>query len=345
MQEILDEPVFVEENELPPPIETEEDMPLDEFDKAWIAEAFNSSRNNAAPGPNLGPAPAPPTAPPTLWQRHGNTAQMGAFIVAIVLGAWNIWNHYTEANAKTTDEHTKALIGDQLTIALKPLSEAINSKTDALGLKIEGLSGRVSRIEGSLGNRISTLESRADQQTSLARLLDPNRILATIRTEIELAETKGVSLPQPTMVDYRNAVQALPSSANSYWETIAAIINYQSKLNQMSGEAPDPATVSRPCFGLTNSGNFQSSGNSMMGQGVRNCIADLDTNKFEDVTFVNSVIRYNGGPTSLINVKFINCRFILNLPAKTRLASSPFLLALLEAGDHKAVGIASSATP
>jgi hypothetical protein len=36
MQEILDEPVLVEENELPPQIEIEEDMPLNATDKAWM---------------------------------------------------------------------------------------------------------------------------------------------------------------------------------------------------------------------------------------------------------------------------------------------------------------------
>lgn len=41
----------------------------------------------------------------------------------------------------------------------------------------------------------------------------------------------------------------------------------------------------------------------------------LDANTFENVTFVNSVIHYNGGPVTLSEVHFLNGRFELHLTA------------------------------
>jgi hypothetical protein len=118
MQEILDEPVSVEENELPPQIEIEEDMPLDEFDKAWIAEAFGNSKENIAPVP-----PIPP------HQKHGNTAQIATLIVAslaLIFGpATAIYFHNSDASkaakeaaSAAADAHTNDLIEQKLTPAI-----------------------------------------------------------------------------------------------------------------------------------------------------------------------------------------------------------------------------------
>jgi hypothetical protein len=287
------------------------------------------------------PPPTPSTT--TWWQRHGTTAQWIAVTVAIFVGlgtlGTTIYFHVSEANAKNTDEHMKSIIGNQLAQAINPVNDNINTKTGQLNDKIGGLSERIARIEGSLGNRVSELETRADRQTSLVTLQNPARTLALVRAEIQVAEASGKTLPKTQLADYRKAVQALPASAFEYWTTVAAIINYQSKLNQMSGEAPDPATVSRPCEGITNEGRFISSGNTIANMHVSNCIADIDTDTFQNVTFVNSVIRYNGGSVTLMNVKFVNCRFVLNLPKNKKPVSPNLLTALLESGDKASIGV------
>jgi hypothetical protein len=145
--------------------------------------------------------------------------------------------------------------------------------------------------------------------------------LTKIRTTIQTAETQRVVLPPSQITTYKKAVRATsPSSAADYWPTVAAIINYQSYINQLNGKAPDPATVAKPCDPTfyTPGGRF-SYNNDYEGLNFSNCIVDLDTNIFKNVTFQNSVVRYRGGPISLVNVEFLNCHFDLMLskgPAK-----------------------------
>ncbi len=293
------------------------------------------------------PPPIPPDKPiddKAAWHnpvRHGNFAQWGAIVVALSIPF--ILQHCNRAISQgdeTFGLRVDKRIEDRLNPAIDKVNSHIDSKIDQLGQKIDGLSDRVSRVEGSLGKRISGVEDRVNQQTSLAKLMDPSRVLATIRAEIQTAKSTGNILPVSDVVDYKNAVRALPPSANEYWQTIAAIINYQSLVNQMSGEAPDPATVSRPCFAVTNTDQIRADENEFVGANFVNCIVDLDTNKFHRTSFKNSVIRYHGSPTTLDNVTFINCLFELDITTHPKSPErSPLLLALLESPDQKIVKV------
>jgi hypothetical protein len=338
MQETLDELVSIEENGLPPLTEIEEDMPLDEFDKAWIAEVFGNSKENTAPVPSVPP-----------HQKHGNTAQIATLIVAalaLILGPGTaIYFHNSDASkaakevaSTAADAHTNDLIEKKLTPAIGGVNENINAKIGELNKTIGGLSDKVANLYGLTG-KVASLEAKTDRQTSLARLMDPNRTLGMVRAEIQLAQANGKPLSPATLVDYKNAVLELPSSSYQYWTTVAAIINYQSKMNQMSGEAPDPSKVSRPCVGFTNNEHMHASGNLVAHQIVKNCIADLETGAFQDVTFVNSVIRYNGGTTSLTNVTFVNCNFIINLAVTPKPDKYPLLVALLNSPTQSSVKV------
>jgi len=120
-----------------------------------------------------------------------------------------------------------------------------------------------------------------------------------------------------------------------YWTTVAAIINYQSLINQMRGEAPDPSKVSKSCLEFFKISLFERTGFSQ-------CNVTLDTNAFKDVTFRDSVVEYHGGQTYLENVEFINCTFKLNLAsAPIILTQSGLLLALLDSADQKTIKIST----
>jgi hypothetical protein len=126
-----------------------------------------------------------------------------------------------------------------------------------------------------------------------------------------------------------------------FWTTLAAIVNYQSMLEQLSGEAPDPSKVSEPCPGFTRrDGIVISYGNTFIGGIHSTCLVDLDSNTFTNVTFKDSIIRYHGEPTTLHNVTFINCTFLLDLGSiKTKPEKPALLLALLESPDQRIVKI------
>jgi hypothetical protein len=190
-----------------------------------------------------------------------------------------------------------------------------------------------------LDNTQQAIKKQVEQQQSLARIDSPERILAIIRGEIGIAQRGPYApLPMTQLVDYKRAVTALPPSAMGYWETVAAIINYQSLLNQLAGIAPDPAKVSGRCLGLTNDDRMRSSGNTISQVPISNCLVDLDTQTFSQVTFRNSVIRYHGGGVSLQDVRFINCRFILDFqPEAKPPAQERLVLAILNSPDQQSI--------
>ena len=285
-------------------------------------------------------APAPE---PHWWDpsRHGNWAQWAAFLGVIFSIALTLWFHYTASATIASDEHMGTIVDGKLNPIVKDINENITKQLGPINDRLNALTQQVGQLQGrfqQLDTGQKKLENRLGQQEALNRLQDPGRILATIRAEIQTAENQKQLLPASQLADYRNAVRALSSSTLDFWKTSAAIINYQSLINQLSGEAPDPAKVSKPCGGLTTGGRLFSHNNMFQGLDVSNCVVDLDTNAFENVTFRNSVIRYHGGPVSLANVSFINCRFVLELktPPSTP-AQKNLLLALLDSPDQKTV--------
>lgn len=185
--------------------------------------------------------------------------------------------------------------------------------------KLEKLTGDVTYIKGRLGI-----------QEALTRFIDPNTVTRGITATVENATKAGQVLPQQELVSYKEAIRGLPETAQDRWTALASLVNYQSLLNQKLGGAPNPETVSGRC-GISHaifSNDF-----------FRNCTVDLDGNVFKDTTFINSVVRYHGGKTSLSNVKFVNCWFDLDLPQGTKPEQEKFLFALLDSPDQKKITV------
>lgn len=288
-----------------------------------------------------------PMAPKTIWKPHwGTIAQWTIFVVAFM--TWYL-NH-SKGAARSADEHVNALISAKLDPAVSDINNHTDKLIDPINISLSDLTRRVGDVEGQLQMLRSghiklekeekRLSDRVGQQEALNRLQAPRRILAVIRAEIQIAESRNTALSASKLADYRSAIHALPASTANYWVTVAAIINYQSLLNQKAGEAPDPSKISQPCLGVTSGASYESSGNVFIGVPIVDCIVDLDTEKFANVTFEDSVVRYHGGPVSLTNVRFVNCRFILDLPAgKGAPAHKDFLLALLDSPGQRDVRI------
>jgi hypothetical protein len=287
-----------------------------------------------------GPPDHPAAVNPKHWWKQpwvGNLAQWT--IIVITLGV-AIGTRSCEHAAKDFDRNVDTRIDGKL----KPFGTDLNGRLDKLGEKLDDVRDRLGRIEQwkvDVEGRVR-LQSRQQmqlnddlaQQQAITRLYDPNRILATIRAEIQMANARNGTLPASQLADYRNALRALPSSTVDYWQTVAAVINYQSLLNQMSHEAPDPAKVARPCIDENWIGNF------IANHTFRNCIVSLDTNSFYNVTFQDSVIQYRGGGVELSDVKFVNCTFKLELTTQpVKPAQEKLLLAILNSNDQKAVRI------
>jgi len=290
--------------------------------------------------------PAQPTKfdPP----KHGNLAQWAAVIVALVIAVGNIaltfHFHSEQTAASASDEHTNQLIDEKLQPAVKEINENTDRRAESLNNQLSDLNRRVGITEGELdllkngfkkqALQQEKLNDRLRQQEALNRLQDPNRTLAAIRAEIQDAESSNRKLPESDLAVYRDAIHALAPSAANYWVTMAAIINYQSRLNQMSGEAPDPSEVARPCL------DENSIGNVFSGVTFPRCTVVLDNEAFDHVVFQDSVIFYHGGPVSLNNVRFVNCTFKLELTSQPGPPPQKnLLLALLDSPNQKTVEV------
>jgi hypothetical protein len=289
------------------------------------------------------PSAAPIALKPESWTRNQKLTLAG-IIVAGLVGAGGVitvyerWSLRDSAKQETNlDDHIDKRIARPGGV-LEKLDTIISRLNRIEGWK-EGIEGQVRILKQSQTDQQQEqqrLQNRLGQQEALNRLQDPKRILATIRAEVQMAESTGTTVPDSQLADYKNAVHSLPSTAFEYWVTVATIINYQSFLNQMNGVAPDPTKIVKPCsFGITGG-----HGNRYINMLMQGCVVDLDTQDFENNTFTNCVIRYRGAPTKLVNVRFINCRFIFEIAAAGKAPAAPkLLLSVLDSTDQISVKI------
>lgn len=288
------------------------------------------------------PAPEIPQQPPlsaastpTGTPKHGTTAQFfsaafaGCAVGIAILGV--IW-HYSAQSAATTDQQIKGLITEQI----KPLGEVAKDEhiNSLIGKQLDPLNEKVDKI----ARDVAYLKGKAGvANTKLDKSINPDKALSDIRVSLEQARHRNIVLPDPTLTEYRKKVQTLPTSATDYWATVAAIINYQSYVNQTENKAPNPLEVAKPCLGVTkgpgDSGNVIDSGNLIQGWRFTACVVDLDgtQNEVEGAVFENSVIRWHGGPVTIKSATFINCRFVIDIKTEP---VRPDLLKQLLASDQ-----------
>jgi hypothetical protein len=262
----------------------------------------------------------------------------GAFVTGFV--KLNKIEQSVRILASKQSPDTKELIKDTLAAQINQgvLDQKIADKVAPVSKQLDSIGATVDAIRQGQAQ----LTQRLDQQQALARIDNPERIFAIIQVEIRIAQTSSRPIPSTQLVDYKNALRTLSSSSSEYWRTVATIINYQSFLNQRNGNAPNPQSVAKPCLGLTNQDDLTSKHNSYDGILISNCVVDLDTQTFTRVSFRDAVVRYRGAPTTLRDVTFVNCRFVLDLPPGLRAPAQPrLLLALLNSPDQRSITIQS----
>jgi hypothetical protein len=278
----------------------------------------------------------------TWFQRHGNSAQWAGFAISLVMLLLVLYFHYNESQSKASDEHVNTLIGDKLQPAIKTITDDTDRKFSSVTQQLTSMGTQIGELRGLLGHLSDGQKNVNDrvvmQAEILDKLQDPIGALSDIRARLESAKQKRKPINREQLVSYKNVVRLISPAMTgyNYWETVETIINYQSFVNQTLGKAPDPEKVSRPCGPAT--GGLM---NVISGQ-LSDCIITLDTQVFANTTFQDSVVIYKGGPTSLLNVRFINCRFVLELPPSYNSAREPVLLAtLFESPDQTDVRVST----
>lgn len=268
-----------------------------------------------------------------LWAGYGKLS-LADDQVAKQFAAINLQLNSVRESIRVLAEHTpdKDLVKEML-------SEAKLEQESKMSQKLLPIQKHLERVDASQQD----LKKNIAQQAAITRIDNPYQVLAIIRVEIDVAKKSGKTFPAVQMVDYKNAILALPQSTVGYWETAEMVVNYESFLLQSIGVVPDPTKVSRPCRGITNDKNFFSQHNTFIGPIViSNCIVDLDTQVYDGVIFKNCVVRSRGGTFVLRRVTFVNCRFVLSLPERPkRPTEQKLLLAIISAPKQTNVFVAA----
>jgi hypothetical protein len=165
--------------------------------------------------------------------------------------------------------------GDHRVPAVDKINDHIDKKADPLIQKIDALSERVARLEGPLTKRVSGLETRLNpagvtRQTDRPQACsgDDKSGNPDSRNQREVAACfRFIRLQECGSGTPYVGLRILDDRGSTY----------QSKINQLSDEAPDPLKVSRPCLGMANSRNMASQGNVFAGGTYVGCVVDLDT--------------------------------------------------------------------
>jgi hypothetical protein len=226
--------------------------------------------------------------------------------------------------------------------AKNDINASIDQKLELISKRLDEVSSKADDAEGQLKRLRDDVNRQAreqQQQASLAMLTTPesgSQVLAEMRAAISAAQVNNKPLPVSELTNFKQGIQAIRPSVRDYWATVAAIINYQSYLNQKDRHAPDPSTVAHKCGGLT----AGTGGNNLI-QGyvvIKDCILDLDKthNTLQGLTFQDSVIRYGGGQlTGIRNLTFVNCYFILDMPLERPPFHPEILIALLDSNQQR----------
>jgi hypothetical protein len=173
------------------------------------------------PTPMGAPDPIPPQGRPQDQGRsghdpviHGSKAAIAAAIFAglAMIGtfatAYVNWSNRSDQKtqqAKTdADTHTNSLVDAKLNPAVKAVNDHTDEKIGELASQIHALDVRIARLEGPLASRVSTLEHRADQQASLAKLV---------------------------LSDLQRNLNATDRNTPGYWPAAAEFITYRSQVS------------------------------------------------------------------------------------------------------------------
>jgi hypothetical protein len=223
------------------------------------------------------------------------------------------------------------------------MNSLIDAKLTPINATLRELTGQISDALGQLKRMKIEIENRGQKGSNLLAQTDKTALpLADIRSALETAQKRDTIVAHAEFASFKDQVENLTPSAKDYWVTVAAIINYQSYINQRDNKAPDPTKVARPCSMLTEG---LGKGNLIQGAPITNCVVDLDTteNELDNLVIRNSVVRYHGGAVTMKHVVFINCSFILDLKSFPQHPARPDFLRELLASDQTVVPLTSTA--
>jgi len=293
-----------------------EEMALTKHQEKWVRDQVEAAARVPLPG-----------ASRQKWY------DLHAGLVAVVVGVATIMGIVLAVAFAVVPHMEKDMRTD--------LGNDIGEQLRARGL--DHLPEDLARIQGRLDGIQPLIEGLIkDQMHHVANLSqkDFGFQLPRIRQIVTAATKENVRVQVEDVKQIALKLRQTNEATPDFWMTAAAIINYQSFLNQMRGEAPDPVRISKPC--VQRGTNITFDGQILGAMVFEECVVDLDSNSFKKVVFRNSVIKYRGGPAFLEDVLFVNCRFEIDTKLEATAPTQPNLIsALLNTDDQKNITIST----
>jgi hypothetical protein len=164
---------------------------------------------------------------------------------------------------------------------------------------------------------------------------------------LQIARSLQVKLDKTAVERFgREVASALKTdmAAREPLQAAAATIDYVSFQQKITNAFPNAEKIqSTPCQWF----NAYQSDLTVSNTVLNGCGQQLDNNtKYENVTFRGSVIIYRGGQLHLKNVRFIDCLFVIDIPADQipPVSAKTFLAAVVEKPPGEEVFIGNPAT-
>jgi len=249
---------------------TEDTMPLNNTDKAWITLEIQNALQDALQRKGWGKLTG------FIKDWSGTSAAVGILIFLATQ-----WGGYIDFRAQTTSK-----LGN------------IEEKLAKIERDSAGLSENFGNlIKQNISDKAGLPQNEFDKK------------LAFIAGDLHSAARQGVSLDLVAVKTISKKLEKSPRETPGYWPTSGALVSVQSQIGKSMDEIS--RALSLPdCPRPQGGPHFEG-----LQQVASNCAIALDGWHYTNSVFTDVVVRYRGGGLVLQNTRFINCIFIIELPA------------------------------
>jgi hypothetical protein len=228
---------------------------------------------------------------------------MGA-AVAILILAFTQYTGYVEFRTHTNDTLTS--IDSRLT-------------------KIEAQSAKTSEyVDNAVKAAKEEIRNKADlPQNSF------NQKLPSVADALRSATHQGIRLDPGALKTINEKLERSPQDRPGYWPATGALVSAQS-VTEKSEYSLSKARSLPDCPIPSGGPNFVG-----LHREISDCAIVLDGWRYTNSIFTDVVVKYRGGHLELQNTRFVNCIFIIELPANPPPAAKTFARQLLAEADYK----------
>ncbi len=179
-------------------------------------------------------------------------------------------------------------------------------------LKLGNIEEKLAKIERDSARLNETFGNLIKQNISDKAGLPQNEFdqkLDSIAGDLHSAARQGVPLDLVAVKTISKKLEKSPTETPGYWPTSGALVSVQSEIGK-SVDSISRALSLPDCPRPQGGPNFVG-----LHQVASNCAIVLDGWKYTNSIFKDVVVRYRGGDLVLQDTRFINCIFIIELPA------------------------------